>query len=295
VSPPADWTQADRLIALFEQAAAILHGTAGRVGSRVDLPGTGSLMIAGDLHDHLPNYMRIVAAAGLENESHHLLLQELIHGPTLMHGCDMSWRMLARVAELLVLYPGRIHPILGNHENSQLTRVGVTKGGGNSVKLFEDGVALTFGEDWERVYASIDVFLASLPLAVRTASGVQCTHSLPDAVLMGRFDPTILKRAMTAEDRLGPDGAAYLLTWGRRFERQQISALIDGWSVQCLVIGHVRIDAGVRRCSDAVMALASDLDDGAVLQLDLSVHPNLDDMMRQATPIQLLPTCEPIP
>ena len=43
------------------------------------------------------------------------------------------------------------------------------------------------------------------------------------------------------------------------------------------------------------MALASDQDDGAVLQLDLSVHPNLDDMMRQATPIQLLPTCEPIP
>jgi hypothetical protein len=295
VSPPADWTQVDRLVALFEQAAAILRGTPGRVGSRVDLPGEGSLMITGDLHDHLPNYTRIVAAAGLDDEGNHLLLQELIHGPAVVHGCDMSWRMLARVADLLVQYPGRIHPILGNHENSQLTRVGVTKGSGNSVALFEDGVALTFGEDWTRVYAAIDGFLGSMPLAVRTSSGVQCTHSLPEAVLMGRFDPTVLNRELTAADRLGPDGAAYLLTWGRRFEGGQIMKLIDAWSVQCLVIGHVRIDAGIRRVSDSVMAIASDQDHGAVLKLDLSASPNLDDMMARATPIQTLPACEPIP
>lgn len=293
MTPPADWTQADRLIALFEQAAAILRDTPGRTGARVDLPGEGSLMIAGDLHDHLPNYMRILAAARLDDERNHIVLQELIHGPSLMHGCDMSWRMLARVADLLVQYPGRVHPILGNHENSQLTRVGVTKGGGNSIELFEDGVAITFGEDWKRVYAAIDGFLSAMPLAVRTANGVQCTHSLPDAVLMGRFDSTVLQRDPTPDDRRGPDGAAYLLTWGRRFEGDQITALLEAWSVHCMVIGHVRIDGGVRRISDSVMALASDQDDGAVLELDLSTHPILDDMMATATPIQLLPTCEP--
>ncbi|HJN80028.1 MAG: metallophosphoesterase [Phycisphaerales bacterium] len=293
MSPPSDWTQADRLIAIFEQATSILLSTPGRIGSRVDLPNEGSLMIAGDLHDHLPNYMRILAAAQLENKQNHLLLQELIHGPTLIHDCDMSWRMLARVAELLVQHPGRVHPILGNHENSQLTRVGVTKGGGNSIELFEDGVALTFGEDWERVYAAIDGFLAAMPLAVRTASGVQCTHSLPDAVLMGRFDPMILEREPTPDDRLGPDGAAYLLTWGRRFDGEQITELLRAWSIRCMVIGHIRLDGGVRRVSDSVMALASDQDDGAVLELDLSTNPDIDDMMARATPIQVLPTCEP--
>jgi hypothetical protein len=250
-------------------------------------------MVAGDLHDHLPNYTRILAAAKLEDDHNHLLLQELIHGPSLVHGCDMSWRMLARVADLLVQYPGQVHPVLGNHENSQLTRVGVTKGGGNSVELFEDGITLTFGDRWADIYAAIDTFLGAMPLAVRTASGVQCTHSLPDAVLMGRFDPTVLDRDITPEDRVGPDGAAYLLTWGRRFDGEQITELLEAWSIRCMVIGHIHIDGGVRRVSDSVMALASDQDDGAVLKIDLSADPSVDDLMTQARQIQVLPACEP--
>lgn len=289
MSPSADWSQAEYLITLLAKAAQILRNTPGRTGCRVDLPQKGVLTIAGDLHDHLPNYNRIVAAANLNQEHHHLLLQELIHGPVLVHGCDMSWRMLARVAELLIEFPGRVHPILGNHENSQLTRVGVTKGGGNSVELFEDGLSLTFGDDWERVYDAIDQFLLAMPLAIRTLSGVQCTHSLPDAVLMGRFDPTVVDRELTKEDRIGANGGAYLTTWGRRFTNEQVATLMEAWPVKQFIIGHVRIDGGVRRVNDVVVALASDLDDGMIVKISLDECPTSDELMARVTPIQTLP------
>lgn len=288
-----DYTKSVEVVELLKNAAECLHGTAGRVGCTVHLPDSGRLLIAGDLHDHLPNYMRIIGAADLSRGESHLLLQELIHGPTMVHDCDMSWRMLTRVAKLVLEYPGRVHPILGNHENSQLTRVGVTKGDGNSVEKFEDGLAMSFGEEWEHVASGVDDFLRSMPLAVRTASGIQCTHSLPNAVLMKRFDPTLLDRELTEDDRRGPSGSAYLLTWGRQLSDEQVSVLQEAWGVHCFVIGHVQIDAGVRRMGEHVLALASDQDSGAVLQVDLAADPCVDDLVGAVQPIQLLPAWEP--
>ncbi|MDP7029646.1 MAG: hypothetical protein QF733_05430 [Phycisphaerales bacterium] len=287
-----DWSNADAVIDVLCRASATLRSTPGRSGCTVHLPERGTLLIAGDLHDHLPNYQRIIAAAGLDEPDHHLLLQELIHGPTLLHGCDMSWRMLVRTAQLVNSHPGRVHPLLGNHENSQLTGVGVTKGGGNSVELFEDGLAMSFGESWEQVGVAIDGFLRSMPLVVRTESGVQCSHSLPDAVLMNRFDPGVLDRQLEEADRCGPDGGAYLLTWGRRFTDAQIDELRAAWGVSCFVIGHVQIDRGVRRMGPHVLALASDQDAGAVLPLDLSCPPDVDALMSSVRPIQTLPARE---
>jgi len=291
---PFNTTNADEIVDLFQESSKMLFETPGRTGCRVQLSDHGNLLVSGDLHDHVPNYHRIVAAAGLADPEHHVVLQELIHGPSLVHGCDMSWRMLARVARLIQEYPGQVHPILGNHENSQLTGVGVTKGGGNSVELFEDGLALTFGEDWERVGGAIDRFLRSMPLAVRTASGIQCTHSLPDAVLMDRFDASVLDRELTDGDRRGVDGSAYLLTWGRRFSHEQIELLAASWGVKSFVIGHLKVDHGVLRAADRVLALASDTDAGAAMILDLGAEIDTDSLCECVQQIQTLPACEPL-
>ncbi len=289
MSTAFDWSDAEAVIDVLVRAAACLRSTTGRVGCTVHLPDHGNLLVAGDLHDHLPNYQRIIGAANLSQPANHLVLQELIHGPTLLHGCDMSWRMLVRTARLLLSHPGQVHPLLGNHENSQLMGVGVTKGGGNSVELFEDGLAMSFGESWEQVGIAIDGFLRAMPLAVRTASGVQCSHSLPDAVLLQRFDPTVLDRQLVEEDRRGPGGGAYLLTWGRRFTEVEVDALRSAWDVECFIIGHVQIDGGVRRMGPHVLALASDQDAGAVLSIDLAVPPDVDTFEASASPIQTLP------
>jgi len=290
ISP--DDQSAGEIAALFTEASDALLQSPARTGCRVDLPNHGHLLIAGDLHDHLPNYHRLRAAAQLDHPDHHLVLQELIHGPTLTHGCDMSWRMLARVARLLLDHPGQVHPLLGNHENSQLTGVGVTKGGGNSVEQFEDGVRWRFGDDWELVGMAIHRFLESMPLAVRTAHGLQCSHSLPDAVLMGRFDADILNRDIEPGDRRGPDGAAYLMTWGRRFSDEQVASLASDWGVSSFVIGHVRIDGGMQRMGAQVVALASDHEGGAALLVDLASRVDIDEIISNVIPLQLMPVTE---
>ena len=282
-----DWSNADALCPLLDQATVVLRETPGRTGCRVDVQGD-SLLISGDLHDHLPNFHRIVHAASLHESGNHVLLQELIHGPNLHHGCDMSWRMLARVADLILKHPGQVHPLLGNHENSQLMGIGVTKGGGNSVEQFEDGLAMTFGEDWEQVSTSIDAFLAAMPLVVRTPNGIQCSHALPDHAWMNRFDAGIVNRDVSEEDRQGPFGSAYQMTWGRRFTTEQLALLSETWGVEVFIIGHLNIDTAAVRIEDRGMALASDDDAGGVVRVPLEATISRDAIFDQVEFIQSL-------
>ena len=284
----SDWSKPGPLCDVLIAAADVLTHTRGRTGCRVDIEGE-SLLISGDLHDNLPNFNRIIHAASLEESSHHLLLQELIHGPNLHHGCDMSWRMLARVATLITTYPDRVHPLLGNHENSQLMRVGVTKGGGNSVEQFEEGLVMSFGEDWEDVSDAINLLLAAMPLAVRTPNGVQCSHALPDHAWMSRFDADVLDRVLSRDDRCGPFGDGYQMTWGRRFTATQLADLGEYWGVEVFVIGHLNIETASVRIEDCAMAIASDSDSGGVVTVDLTVPVDRDTIFNGVQMIQTLP------
>ena len=83
--------------------------------------------------------------------------------------------------------------------------------------------------------------------------------------------------------------AAYLLTWGRRFSDEQTAALAEAWGVSHLIIGHVRIDGGIERMGENVIALASDHDGGAALPVDLAAIPDTSALMDAAVPLQLLP------
>ncbi len=189
----ANLQNVDETIRLFEEAAAVLLADPKREGSIVRLPREGHLIISGDLHDHLIHLDKIRALAKLESDpNRHVLLQELIHGPNLTHGCDLSYRMLGKVAQEITSFPGQVHVILGNHELAQRTRSGVSKGGGNNVELFNDGLGMVFGTEWTRVADAIDRFIDALPLAVITETGLFCSHSLPAVNVMAHFDTGIL-------------------------------------------------------------------------------------------------------
>ena len=223
-----DYNDADAVSSLMRDAAQVLLSEPGREGSVVTLPPDGRLLITGDLHDHLDNWRRILQMSSLEgNPGNHLMLQELIHGDRLINGLDFSWRMLVRAAEAVVAFPGQVHVILGNHELAQLTRRPVSKGAGNSVVLFEEAVAWTFNDGAEEVTSSIDAFLSSMPLGVRSANGLLCTHSLPDASRMTQFDPHILDRGIELSDYDRMTGSAWMLTWGRNHEEDQLEELAD--------------------------------------------------------------------
>ena len=130
-----DLADLDAVRALFREAGRVLRDSPGRRGSVDRLPGAGRLLVTGDLHDHSGHLAKIVHLAGLgRSTGHHVVLQELIHGERLINGLDFSYRMLGRVADLVLAHPGQVHPLLANHELSQLTGRGVSKGAGNSVE-----------------------------------------------------------------------------------------------------------------------------------------------------------------
>ena len=275
---------------LLLRAAESMKTAKGRRGSTQHIPDKGKVLVTGDLHDNPFHYSKIVKFARLDRgEDHHLVLQELIHGDKLIGGVDTSFRMLIRIATLVVAYPNQAHPILANHELSQLTRRGITKGSGNIVEMFIEGVEWVFGNESDEVLHAIDQFILAMPLAVKSASGLMCCHSLPNAALMHVFDTGILDRAMNDEDRDKVDGSATLMVWGRAHTEEQVQELAKLWGVTLFCLGHAHVSDGIEMLMPGVLLLNSDHEQGAVLPIDLSDIPDAETALWSAIKLASLP------
>lgn len=281
-----DLHDASAVTALFEDAAALLRAHPQRVGSSVMLPARGRLLVTGDLHDNPAHLQRIIELASLdESESQHVLLQEMIHGEHLINNMDFSYRMLARVAHLIACYPQQVHPVLANHELSQMTGKGVSKGAGNSVELFNDALEYVFGDACETVAAAIGEFIRAMPLALRSESGLLCAHSLPTARQMKHFDMHVLDRELTDADYEAPSGSAYAMVWGRQYTPEQVRDLAAHWNVSLFCLGHKNVETGIEMVMEHVLVLNSDDASGRVLPVDLAALPPAEEAMMYALPV----------
>lgn len=275
---------------LFDRAAEALLASPHRTGSAVNLPARGRLLATGDLHDNPDHFEKIVRLAGLEtSRDHHVVLHEIIHGEILVNGVDLSHRMLARVARLVTDHPGQVHVLLGNHELAQMTGQRVTKGAGDNVQLFNDGLEFVFSDACDEVAQAIGRFIAAMPLAARSASGLLCAHSLPAPRMLDAFDPSILDRELIDEDYRPPKGSAYLMVWGRGWGDAEVRTLAEQWSTRLFCLGHEHVENGVAmRCGRAII-LNSDHEMGTVIPIDLAALPSAEEAMLMAVRLAGLP------
>ncbi len=284
-----DLSDAQAVAAHMEQAAEALRAGALRRGCCVHLPRRGRLLVTGDLHDHPVHFASIESYARLERPDHHLVLHELIHGDRLVNGIDLSHRMLARVASLVLAHPDRVHPLLANHELAQAFRQSVSKGAGDNVALFDAGLEWAFGDDADLVADAIGAFVRAMPLALRSESGCMVSHSLPAPAAMKRFDPSILDRALEDGDYAANGGSAWLMVWGRGQTREQIDDLASRWGVRLFFTGHAHVPSGVEAVSDRLIVLNSDHEQAMVLPLDLAEDPPpAGEMLFRAVPVASL-------
>ncbi|MCZ6834267.1 MAG: metallophosphoesterase [Planctomycetota bacterium] len=302
--PTIDFTDPRHMVDLFDEAARLLLASPHRQGCVVRLPARGHLLATGDLHDNIFNLAKILKLARLEaSTDRHVILHELIHGENLINGKDFSHRMLGRVAELVLKYPVQVHPLLANHELSQLTGRGVSKGGGNSVALFVDALEYVFDVDAGEVGEAIGRFIRAMPLALTSESGVLCAHSLPTAraVDAGKFDPEILSRDLVNEDYHYPDGNAYLMVWGRTHGKALYEKLAKAWGVKLFILGHQHVETGIEIKSVApghapghapggesgvdVIVLNSDHEYAMTLPIDLANPPHAEEALMMAMPL----------
>jgi hypothetical protein len=291
VANPLNLQDAMSVSAVFDDAAGALRASPCRRGSRIVLPPRGRLLATGDLHDNQEHLRRIVHLARLDaSPDHHVVLHELVHSDVLVNGLDLSHRMLARVAELVLAYPGQVHVLLGNHELAQLAGHRVSKGAGDNVQLFNDGLEFAFGDDWPTVAESINHFIAAMPLAAGAASGVLCAHSLPGSRTFDRFDPEVLDRALVDEDYAARTGSAYLMVWGRGFDAPQVEALAQRWGVKLFILGHEHVENGLAIRGPKIVVLNSDHELGTVVPLDLSAEPGAEAAAQVAVRLRSVPS-----
>ncbi len=279
---------ATEVCALFDRAAEAMLGSRHRVGSAVVLPARGRLLATGDLHDNPENFAKIIRLARLEeSQDHHVILHEVIHGEILVNGVDLSHRMLARIASLVTDHPRQVHVLIGNHEMAQLTGQRVSKGAGDNVALFNDGLGFAFGNAWEDVAEAIRRFIRAMPLAARSESGLLCAHSLPRS--LDGFDPAILQRGLTEADYGSPDGSAYRMVWGRGWGEHEVETLAAAWGVVLFCVGHEYANNGILQRGQRAIILNSDHQMGAVIPIDLADVPPAESALRNALQLAGVP------
>jgi hypothetical protein len=269
---------------LFEQAAEVLQSAPFRDNCLVRLPARGRLLATGDLHDSPIHLDKVLKVARLDaSADNHVILHELIHGERLVNGMDFSHRILARVAGLVVDRPAQVHPLLANHEMSQMTGAAVSKGAGNSNELFDAAVEFVFGERADEVIDAIHTFIGAMPLALRSESGLHCSHSLPSAQV--DFDSSIFDRSLVPEDFVRPAGGAYQLCWGRRYDQAAVDRCAEAWGTRLFIVGHERVDTGIELRAGRVIVLNTDHERATVLPLDLAALPDPEEALLYAIPL----------
>ena len=269
-----NYNDADAVVDLLEKASDACLNSKYRDHSVVCLPARGQLLATGDLHDNPIHLSKIIRLAALDKSpDHHVIAHELIHGENLINGMDFSHRMLFHAAELKARYPDQFHPLLANHELAQFTGASVSKGAGDSVQLFNDAIEWVFNDKAERVTNAINDFLRTWPIALITASGILCAHSLPAESEMNKFDDTLLERDLTDDDFTPRAGSAYYMLWGRRHSAEHLDRLAERFDVRAFILGHQHADVGWRMLSPRTIILNSDHERAAVLPIDLESSP----------------------
>ncbi len=280
-----DLRDADEVAEVFRQGEQANLETPNRAGSVVDLPDSGRLLMTGDLHDNAQNYQRLLKLAQLDaSPDNRLILHEVIHGPDLVNGLDLSVRMLARVAALKVRYPEQVYILQSNHELAQFRSEGILKEGRDTVESFDEGIDFLYADKADDVREAMNGYIRSLLLAVRCANGLFASHSLPSNSRMKRFDPTVIDREPTAED-LSEKGDVYHMVWGRSQRQATADVLAEAWGCKQFLMGHQPADMGYEPVEDTMLVLASDHSHGVALPLDLSRTYDQEQLIGEIVPL----------
>ncbi len=269
----------------FAQATQANLQSPHRHGSTIHIPAATKLLMTGDLHDHGRNLQRILQLADLDaNPDQHLILHEIIHGPNLVNGRDLSIRTLARVASLKLAYPDRVHILLANHELAQLLCIALLKNGVDAIDAFDQSIELQFHTHADTVRTAMNRFIRSMPLAVRCPNGLFCCHSVPSPHQIDAFDTTVIDRHLTDAD-LARNGHAYQMVWGRRQTPDTADRLADAWQTNLFVMGHQPVDMGYDPINPRMLILASNHDHGVALPINLANTYTMDDLINAIIPL----------
>jgi hypothetical protein len=254
-----------------------------RVEQIVHLPAEGEVWMTGDIHDHRRNWEKLIKYADLANNpQRHLVLHELIHGDHYdAAGAEDSWQMVYEAAKLKCDFPSQVHFLLANHDLAQIHGEGIMKSGVSVCEAFNAGVIRDFPQGGTSVTVAITEFLLSLPLAIKTASGLLFTHSLPTDEQIAKYDYSVFNRPLTGIDYKRRVGPVYQLIWGRHMTPAGVDMFAEQMGAKLIVTGHQPQEMGYAVNGDKHLIIASDHNHGVYLPLDLAAEYTMDDLVER--------------
>jgi hypothetical protein len=272
---PADGQTAAQTL---REAARLNREDPIRSGSLLTFGSAGQLVMTGDLHGHLRNFEKLQRFCALaRSPGRCVVLHELIHSEPDPPGApDFSVDLLVRAAAWKCEFPDNVFFLQSNHELSQLLAHEITTGGRYVLADFERGVEQRYGGAAAEVLAAVNDYVASLPLAARTATGLFLAHSIPDAWYVDSFDTTVFDRVPTPED-YAPGGAAYDLVWGRFQTAEVVERFALRVGADVLLVGHTPQEMGYERVG-RMLVLASDHAHGVFVPIDLGRKYTVDEL-----------------
>jgi hypothetical protein len=167
---------------------------------------------------------------------------------------------------------------------AQVQRLAVMKDGYDLTDRFARYMNLKFGSDVGNATQAFNNFVYSMPLAAITMNGILFTHSLPAARDIAKFDRTILRRDLTAQD-YARNGPIYQLIWGRSQTQEVLTALSNAWWTEIFVCGHQSYDAGSAVIGDRLLIIDSSHNHGVFLPIDLTRQYTFQDLVHSLKPL----------
>lgn len=215
-------------------------------GFLVELPAEGDILIAGDIHGNMSNLRRIIQVADLQGHpGRHLVLQELVHELDSLDEVCKSYRLVEMAAKLKLVFPSRVHILLGNHEFAEILDLGIGKNGRALNAAFEEGLRQCFGERWKEAKDALCGFWRSCPLAIHTQNRLFISHSTPQLDMIDGLSLDYFKKVSPAEvfQREGP---VFSMLWDRAYEQEAADAVAARMDADVLIVGHTACPEGFR-------------------------------------------------
>jgi hypothetical protein len=241
-----------KLLVTVRRAIQAVLDQPGRVGHLVNAD-CDEILIAGDMHGHVPNFKTVLMAAELgKHPRRHLVLQELIHGPfEYPNGGEKSHQLVDLFCALKCQYPDRVHYLPGNHELAQLNNRPIGKGETTCNSLFRFGVEAAYGvEPAREIYDRYMDLIRALPLAIKTPNRIFISHSLPASKYLPTFQPSIFTKETYSLEDFQPGGSVYAVVWGRETTAEICQSYLKSVQGDWLVSGHIPLETGARFPSD---------------------------------------------
>jgi len=278
------------IIDLLSKGAEANHADKFRRGNLIHLPAEGSLIATGDIHGHRRNFERIVVFADLaSHHDRHVILQEIIHGgPQDAEGGCLSYRLLFDAVRYKLMFPDRVHIIMGNHDTTVINGTTVMKDGQEMSRALCLALKREFRQASADVEQAIRQFLFSQPLGVRCENRIWLSHSLPGDHFVDRFDRQVMDRQLNLNDCEKP-GSAYLLTWGRRHSQALLDKMAELFDVDIFILGHQPQQQGWHKAAKNLIIIASDHNHGCLLSIDLAKSYTIDELISLTVPLTSIP------